>query len=162
METILWSRGTLEPGRNPFSAMIRFDPADIDTFKDTRGQFNRQCAIVMDTGNAIWTSCSGLKFVRLIHQLQYFLTFTIINRDNSFGVRNNQPMINQILATLLELLEVCNERNVKDHIAAKGQSTRSGLECAVVSTTSCIYCISDGCVDKLLGACNTTRLFQGG
>jgi hypothetical protein len=78
----------------------------------------------MDSSDHKRPSGSGFQFVWFIRQFQHFISNCVIMGE-SFCVGCNEALINQLLATGLELLQICDKWNVQDHISAKGHVRKS-------------------------------------
>jgi hypothetical protein len=115
----------------------------------------------MDSSDGKRPSGSGFQLVWFVRQFQHFISNCVIMGESSC-VGGNEALINQLLATALELLEICDKRNVQDHISAKGQTSWGCFQRTVVCATSCINCICNCSVYQLFGIANTWRRIQSG
>ena len=101
---------------------IRANAANVDALGNTGAQGNGEVTIDVKPFNGIRSGGSQAQTGWGVHQLKYLLTGSIVHRT-TLGISTAKVVIDALFAVPSNGLPIGDERHVKEHVSAKGQSS---------------------------------------
>ena len=116
------------------------DTADGEAFRNARADAYGNCVVRMNLGDGVWTFIDRFSFIgsAIVYLFENLFVYSVMMRD-TYRVFFEKTLIDFSLAKLLEGQDISNQRDVKMHVASKGNGAWCIVTQRLVSCTAAMH-----------------------